>query len=208
MRIAISGTANQGKSTFIKDFIKQWPQYSTPEVSYRELAKKNDIKINKQGDKKSQEIILNSLVDNALKYKKDDCVIHDRCVYDNLAYTLWLKSKEIGGLNDEFIHKSIQIAKETAKFYDIIFFTPILDQYPIEIVPDGLRDTDPVFRSEIDYILKEIYGSYRSHTGGYFDFDDCPAVIELFGSREERIEMVKLYIDPSTGDVPTNSLLD
>ena len=39
MRIAISGTANTGKSTFVKDFIKKWPSYSTPKTTYRDIMK-------------------------------------------------------------------------------------------------------------------------------------------------------------------------
>jgi len=206
MRIAVSGSQNLGKTTLIKDFIAHWPNYKKPELSYRELAKTGDIKINQTGDKASQEIILNLLVDNALKYKKTDYVIHDRCVFDNLAYSIWMNAKSVGEITDHFIHKSVQIAKETSKFYDIIFFTPILEDYPVEIVPDELRDIDPVFRSEIDHILKEIYGSYRTHTGGFFDFDDCPAVIEIFGNQQERIEMIKLYLDEK-GDIPGGSLL-
>ena len=37
MRIAISGTACQGKSTLVKDFLDLWPSYSTPEKTYRDI---------------------------------------------------------------------------------------------------------------------------------------------------------------------------
>ena len=39
MRICVSGTGSQGKSTLINDFIKEWPQYTTPKESYRDFLK-------------------------------------------------------------------------------------------------------------------------------------------------------------------------
>ena len=43
MRIAVSGTACQGKTTFIKYFIKEWPMYSTPEKTYRDFISENNL---------------------------------------------------------------------------------------------------------------------------------------------------------------------
>jgi len=37
MRIAISGTVCQGKSTLIKDFLETWPNYNTPEKTYKDV---------------------------------------------------------------------------------------------------------------------------------------------------------------------------
>ena len=37
MRIAISGTACQGKTTLINDFLQEWSSYKTPDKSYRDL---------------------------------------------------------------------------------------------------------------------------------------------------------------------------
>ena len=36
MRICVSGTKQQGKSTFIRDFLDEWSMYETPETTYRE----------------------------------------------------------------------------------------------------------------------------------------------------------------------------
>ena len=43
MRIAISGTACQGKTTLITDFLEQWPNYKTPKKTYRYVIKENKI---------------------------------------------------------------------------------------------------------------------------------------------------------------------
>ena len=45
MRIAISGSACQGKTTFVNDILKNWPEYKRSNESYRTLLKeeKNNI---------------------------------------------------------------------------------------------------------------------------------------------------------------------
>lgn len=48
MRISVTGTACQGKSTFIKDFIEYFPKYSTPEKTYRDMIKEKVIHIVKK----------------------------------------------------------------------------------------------------------------------------------------------------------------
>lgn len=202
MKICVTGTQCVGKTTFIQDFIKQWPMYKIADNSYRDVVKKNPkVKLNKEGSLEGQRLILDSLCDQATSYTKTDNVIFDRCVYDNLAYTMWLNAKDKGNINDLFVEKTIQLVKETSKLYDIIFFVPILEQYPVDIVEDveGQRDVDPVFRAEIDAILKAIFKTYYEQKSAFFDMKDCPAVIELFGSREERVQMAKMYLGEDGG---------
>ena len=59
MRIAISGTACQGKTTLIKDFLGQWPNYVTPKKTYRDIIKDNDLDHSSKTNKKTQWEILN-----------------------------------------------------------------------------------------------------------------------------------------------------
>ena len=54
MRIATTGAQAVGKSTFVKDFLRNWPNYTTPKKTYRDLVKKKGLKINKEGTKDSQ----------------------------------------------------------------------------------------------------------------------------------------------------------
>jgi GTPase SAR1 family protein len=43
MKIAISGTANSGKTTLLKDFLNTWPNYVTPIKTYRDLLKERNL---------------------------------------------------------------------------------------------------------------------------------------------------------------------
>ena len=42
MRLSVSGTAAQGKTTLLKEFLKNWDMYDTPDVSYRSLIKSDN----------------------------------------------------------------------------------------------------------------------------------------------------------------------
>ena len=45
MRIAISGSGCQGKTTLIKDFLAQWKNYKPESETYREVIKKKTFLI-------------------------------------------------------------------------------------------------------------------------------------------------------------------
>jgi hypothetical protein len=201
MKICISGSACVGKSTLINDFLQTWPMYKKADNSYREKAKADPlVKLNKDGDENGQTIIRDSLIDQVQSYSKKDNVIFDRCILDNFVYSLWLNAK--GKVTDDYISKQIPILSETLKLYDIIFFIPLLKQYDIPIVPDpsGQRELDPIFREEIDNIFKAVLTDYNKQKGKvFFPKEESPAVIEIFGSREERIEMIKLYVNKEGG---------
>ena len=193
MKISIVGTSCMGKSTYIKDFLKEWPMYKTPEKTYRDVIKEKGLVINELGNEESQRIILNVLVDQAIEYSKEDNVILDRCVLDNLAYTSWLNLND--KVSDKFLDETRLIVRETLKMYDILLFTPISKFNNIDIVSDGLRSVNPVYREEIDILFKAFQTSYLSGDGRIFPKEDCPAFIEIYGTPLERIKLTSLYID-------------
>jgi cytidylate kinase len=54
MRIAISGTACQGKTTLLKDFLEQWESYKTTKKTYRDIIKENKLDHSSETNKKTQ----------------------------------------------------------------------------------------------------------------------------------------------------------
>jgi predicted ATPase len=191
MRISITGSSCQGKSTLIKDILKEWPDMKTPDSSYRSLLKKG--KHSKKTSENTQWDILNHMVDEQQKYRSGDRVVFDRCPIDNIAYTMWANAKGI--IDDKFVEKCIPIVRESMRFVDIVFFIPISKSFPVEVEDDGNREVDKYYIEEIDHIIKTIYAQWREDTDVFFPKEDSPAVIEVFGSPEQRIEMMKLYID-------------
>jgi hypothetical protein len=192
MKIAVTGTQCIGKTTYIKDFIKKWPMYSSPKSNYRDLIKEKKINCNEIGDEKSQQIILDSLVDQIIQNSNEKNIIFDRCVLDNLAYTAWLN--EEGRVSDEFFEKTRLIVKETLKLYDIIFFFPLTKFSNIKLEDNGTRSIDKVYREEIDLLFKVFQISYNKADGRVFPTEDTPALIEIYGNPEERIIMTEMYL--------------
>jgi predicted ATPase len=194
MRIAISGTACQGKTTFLNDFIKKWPKYTTPKNTYRDVIGKKK-KHSSKTTSKLQWDILNFMVDQLQECTADQHVIFDRCPLDNLVYSLWAHGKDKKGFEKDFIDKCIPVVRESLRFLDIIFFTPITKAAPIEIKDDTLRDTDKEYIEEIDHLFKAISQSYYQATSPFFVKDDRPALIEIFGQPNERIMMASMYLN-------------
>jgi len=201
MRIAICGTANQGKSTLIKDFLAEWPMYKTESAAYRKLITEEKLPHSKLATKDSQWKILNLLTEEMQKYTAKDNVIFDRCSLDNLVYSLWAFEKQSSDIDKEFIDKCIPLVRESLKFLDIIFFLPITKAAPVPIKENGVRETDQVYVKEIDALFKSMVMQYTHGLGKtpFFPKDDCPGIIEIFGQPLERIQMIKWYINTDGG---------
>lgn len=197
MRLAISGTAAQGKSTLLKSFLDNWSMYKTPETSYRSLIKPGSH--SKQTNKDTQWSILNHMLDEIEKTDKEDNIIFDRCPLDNLVYSMWACHKNVGDIDDAFVEKCIPIVKESMKFLDIIFIIPITNVSPGDIEDDGTRETDSEYINEIDNFFKALYNNWNSDDTRFFPKEDRSALIEIFGTTEERVKMLELYITPDGG---------
>jgi len=210
MRIAISGSACQGKSTLVNDFLKNWPSYKRSNESYRKLLKEEKININKKVDESGQWKILNCLIDDIQNTEKGDKIIFDRCPLDNLIYSLWAEEKKTSDIDKDFIKKCIPLVQESMKAIDIIFFLPITKVSPVKIEEKNNREIDKVFIEEIDHIFKAVaHALMVKGACPFMSEDDRPPMIEVFGTPEERIELIKLYINPE-GDLVDNtaSVLD
>ena len=85
MRLAISGSGCQGKSTLIKDFLTEWPVYKTESTTYREKITSEDLPHSMKTTKDTQRKILNHMIDEMQTFQKDDHIIMDRCPIDDLS---------------------------------------------------------------------------------------------------------------------------
>lgn len=195
MRIAISGAACQGKTTLINDFIKKWSNYSRSKETYREVVKKENLPLNKEVTKDSQWKVLNCLIDDLQGTNKGDKILFDRCPLDNLVYSMWSFDKTTSDIDKEFIDKCIPLVRESMRHLDIIFFLPITKFSPVKVEKKEGREIDINYIKEIDNIFKAIQRSYHTGASPFFPKDDSPAIIEIFGTPEERIEMIRLYLN-------------
>ena len=193
MRIAVTGTANVGKTTFIRDFLKNWSGiYKTPEKSYRDVIVEKGLNHSSKTSIETQQAILDFMVDQHMKYTRDDCVIFDRCPIDNLVYSIHSYDKQNSNIDEKFIEDCIPMVKESMRFLDILFYIPYDESIAIE--DDGMRDTDKNYIIEIDNILKQIEHQSLQPTSVFFHTDDRPAIIRISGNPKERIRQASLYI--------------
>lgn len=194
-KIGIIGTQCVGKSTLIQDMKDKWPMFSSPEKSYRDLIKEKNLPINKEGTKESQEAILNFLVDEAMENVGKKRVIYDRTPIDNLVYSLWLFDKGTSNIDEAFIDKTVSLVRNSIKFYSVIFYIPFCAENDVLLTAKPNRDIDPVYRSEIGHLFQGIYKAWEKTGSRFFDTNDCPAFIPLYGNRQERLALLSMYIN-------------
>lgn len=206
MRICISHANCMGGSTLQKDFLQTWPNYKEGILSYRQTVQEMLGKdkhgteyrsLSKLGNRETQELIRNSIITDISGYTREDNVIYDRGLMDNLVYSLYLCGRNIVNCDGEWMKAQLPIFREAFKFYDIIFFIPLLDGYSTPVIPEGNTDLDRevIFRSECDNIFKALQKEYIEGKRTWLPNTDCPALIECFGTPEQRIQMIKLYLD-------------
>mgnify|MGYP001170291474 CR=1 FL=1 len=193
MRLAISGTAAQGKTTLLNAFLENWQMYTTPVESYRDQIPKDQHSM--QTSKETQWAVLNHMLDQMEKTKAGDHVLFDRCPLDNLVYTMWSYHKKVGDIDELFVEKCIPIVRESMKMLDIIFFIPITNVTQDQIEDDGERETDTEYISEIDNLFKAMYSFWCKEDTRFFPKEDRSAIVEVFGTTEERIKMLEFYIN-------------
>ena len=192
--ISVSGTQCIGKSTFIEDFKANWPMYRSLDKTYRDVIKENNLDINQNTTKESQRIILESIVESLRSVSKDEYVIFDRSPLDNIVYSIWAYEKNQGDIDHAFVADCINISRHAIQKLDLMFMIPMTKQNP-DIVEDGLRDIDPIYQKEIDELFKGLKKKREENDDVFFVKNDSPMIIEVFGSREARIEMCKLYLN-------------
>lgn len=193
MRIAFSGAACTGKTTTLKAFLAKWPQYKTPEKSYRHLITAN--KHSKNTDKKTQLAILDFMVQQQSEFTLHDNIAYDRCPLDNIVYTMWAHEKGKKGFNEQFVNKCIGRVQQGMRTLDIIFFMTRDLMGPIE--DDTKRETDPNYVMETDNIFKAIHNQLSTKGfSPFFPQNDSPALIQLTGNVEERLEQISMYVTP------------
>lgn len=179
MIVTVCGTQCIGKSTFIKDFKSKYTDFILPEVDYRKIIEKNNLKLNRNGDLFSQSFLYNFVLNDLNKAYKDKMInyILDRGILDALCYTSW---HYIHNQNTDVTWDTLKELEQTTRThinkYDRIFYIPLERCSDIPVVDDKFRDTDLLYRKQID----EIFKKYITE----FDLD----VYEIYGTPKQRLE--------------------
>tara|TARA_R100000664_G_C2759090_1_gene148517 strand:- start:4601 stop:5338 length:738 start_codon:yes stop_codon:yes gene_type:complete len=199
MRISISGTAHSGKTTLINSFLYTWKNFESPDKTYRDLLKEESLNHSSKTTTKTQERILDFMVDQLQTYDKESKVIFDRCPLDNIAYSLWCHDKNKKGFNREFIASQINLVRESMRFLDIVFICRYNDnQGKTTDNENNLREKDNTYIKEVDNILFSLYQQWEQNPNAdvFFPKDDVPCLILLPDDTQARIDLIAEYITP------------
>lgn len=195
MRIAFSGAQGTGKTTLLRDFLTCWPQYKTLNKSYRDIIKEKGLTHSSNTTEETQRVIRDWMYEEFKKNSKDDRVVYDRCLLDNLVYTLWMYRYIPGSISGTFVNESIDIMKESMRKLDIIFYIPA-NKCNFALEDDNFRDTNAEYRTQIDGIFKGLIDEYKNNFNAdiFWPKNDSPGVIEIFGDRQSRLLSIGDYI--------------
>jgi hypothetical protein len=146
MKIGCIGTQNTGKTTFIKDLIATYPQFTTPNKTYRNVIRKYGLKINQNATIVHQWIIFCNVLEMVNKrYSKS--VVFDRTPFDAYIYTLYVAGKPDG------LEEMRELAVQSLEKLDMIFMFPVAGNEHIPLKADGLRDIDENYRETINALF-------------------------------------------------------
>ena len=182
-----TGTQGVGKTTILNEVIKEYKDMDVITNVVRNLYNNGDIKINKKGNGKTQQLIYDTLKHKCIDYLYNSSYedfntgcICDRSLVDVVAYTKYLYERGKASLNS--YNEQLKDLKEWAIYHRYgckYIYIPI--EFPA--VEDGVRDIDEEYRKEIDENIKWLL---RECNIDYY-------ILE--GSVEERVEMMKNIIE-------------
>ena len=122
---------------------------------------------------------------------------------------MWAYHKGVGDITESFIEKCIPIIKQSMHYLDIIFYVPSTNVTQSDIEDNGVRETDSEYIKEIDNLFKAMYANWAKEDERFFPKEDRAAMVEIFGSTEERIKLLGYYLNDN-GDIfgEEDSLVD
>jgi nicotinamide riboside kinase len=181
MRISFTGPGCSGKSTLLKkcqEYYGDRFEY-IPEVTRPALHK--GMKINEDGDSKTQLYIL----EEHMRNDKLQNVIMDRCIIDGWVYTTWLHGE---GKVSEVVQKTYdKLYRELVDNLDIVFYTK-----PVELEDDGERSTNVKFINEIEQFFDVTLATLHLHPDSDYN---KPKIVVLEGDVDKRFDDIKLAIE-------------
>ena len=130
MRIAISGTHSQGKSTFVNDWTNRHHRYILEEEPFRALHDEGyDIRFRQESTRLHNGIQMYYNISRLMSYQQDsDCIIFDRCPVDYIAYSQYTANHGTTDINDKFVDSLAARVRDSLQNLDLLIFLPITSE--------------------------------------------------------------------------------
>lgn len=191
MRIALTSIPYINREKFFIDLKDTWPNYKIHDLGFSQMFSSKLTK-----EKLDEE--LNKIIEIYSKYNNalSDNVIFSISPIDFLVKVMF-------AIDDQWIDKTlflyfVEKIKPLFNNVDVIFYLPISKFNDIKI-PDQIQMDefcDAKFLADLDNNIKDIIALFNIRLKNpFFNVEDCPAVIEIFGTDEQKIQNVKMYLD-------------
>jgi nicotinamide riboside kinase len=178
MKVAVIGPQNTGKTTFLKDFLKEFKNYKTTKLSYRDIITRGKFKIDRLSSEKSQKAIMDFLF-KEITTTKNDNMIFDRCLIDNYVYTYCAHLDK--KVSKDFVHRTKRKMYDHLDYLDALFFIPTAAS--VRLDDDGFRDVDRVYIDLVNKVFMEVLFEVSNRT-------NVPIFV-ISGTREERLKQAR-----------------
>lgn len=191
MRIAISGSHSLGKSTFVRDFLKEHPDYAFEEEPYRMLRHEHEI-IFAEGQRQFDiDLQLNYRIERLKKYPPGSKVIFDRAPSDMIPYASYSIEHGYADIDADYVKSLFPKVCASHAFLDVIVFIPIMEEYPIALEDDGHRPTHDLYREWVDAAFKKLY---RENLSSIMPEKGGPLLVEIWGDRKMRLQKMDAFL--------------
>jgi nicotinamide riboside kinase len=187
MNLAITGAHSMGKSTLVQDWVKTHPNTLLEDEPYRVLGLNGPytIQFRDAATRHHNGLMLYYNIGRCYRHgQRKQPVIFDRCPIDFIAYSQFAADCGRSDIDDAFVESMLEPTLECLSSLDLLVFIPKTDEAPVTLEDDGIRPIDHAYRDAMDLIFKQIY---REGRYGLRNSTTFPPLIELWGSREERL---------------------
>ncbi len=187
MKIAFVGAQGTGKTTLVNKLKNAMPWMHVYDEVVRTLAKNPNVKINKEGDDYSQDLISLTHLRNAQEaHYAHKYSLFDRCIIDSHAYAM--QCMQDGFVSSESVNYSSRIMNAIFHTFpvDLVIYIPPYKEFLKE---DGVRDTDAEYQEKIAIHMKNTIHVIKN---GHPDLDVVE--LETIGI-DERVQEITDYLE-------------
>lgn len=189
MRIVFAGTQSVGKTTLVEDLASSLDGYRIEEEPIRAVARITGEAPPSVPTRAAERRLIEYGRERLLATSPGERVLFDRSPLD--AYAHGVLSMEVGGeVEPAFLTEMKPLVSESLQRCDLLVFVPL--DPTVGNDPDGFRYLDQDRRARVDIILRDLI---RPESG----LVQAP-VIEVRGSRQERIEQVRRQLGDESGE--------
>lgn len=149
-KIAIIGTHGVGKTILTLSVASELRKFSIDADVVCEISRRSPFAINEATTHEGQLWILAAQMQQELECGlRCKVVVCDRSLLDNYAYMVRAVGRQL------YLHP---LLREWLPSYDVLFYVPMVEE---EVVPDTKRAPSPVFRREIDKLIRDLLAEFE-----------------------------------------------